>query len=319
MVKYLMVFGALVGALSVAAQKDEDIKADSVVYDKPTEWRVYAADEPVNTFTLTPTEIWYATASSVFSASIKMGTVKKFAQLEALPATDVVAMATDAHGAIWIGGKNGLAQYHAGKFTTFTSKNGLPDNAVNALYAQGGSVWVGTDKGLAQYTEGSWKVYTTQNGLSNDKVQALDGDSDGAVWVGTAKGVSVFNGSSWTLYTMKNGMSWNSVKALAVNKRKGTVWAAVGDKDVNSFTKGTWSTYLEIQEGITSIMIDTQNRVWFGSSEGLFKYNGDEWVMDAKQLGIPAAKVQWMQRDAEGNLYFAMESGIVRLVNPYPF
>ena len=118
---------------------------------------------------------------------------------------------------------------------------------------------------------------------------------------------------------MKKGLSWNDVKALAQDSRKNVIWAAVGEKDVNCFENGKWNTYMEIQPGITSIMVDTQSRIWFGSETGLLKFNGDEWISDPKQLGIPAAQVFSLHRDNGGNLWFAMESGVVRLANPYPF
>ena len=55
------------------------------------------------------------------------------------------------------------------------------------------------------------------------------------------------------------------------------------------------------------------------SETGLLKFNGDEWITDSKQLGIPAAQVQQLYRDEGGNLWFATETGVVKLNNPYPY
>jgi len=320
MFKYLCTGLILAGCFSIVAQdiKDEDVKAQEFTYEKPTEWSVYASNEPVSTFTIAGDELWYATPASVFVASIKKRTVQKHPTLGTIPGSDVTCMTVDGN-TVWIGGKNGVAMHSGGKFTAFTAENGLPDNSVNALFAVGGKVWVGTDKGLACYSGGSWKVYTTKEGLSHDKVNALVADGSGNIWVGTQKGISVYNGSGWTIWDMKKGLSWNNVKALAYDPRKKVIWAAVGEKDVNNFKNGEWNTFMDIREGITSIMVDSQSRVWIGSSSGLMKYNGDEWIDDPKQLYIPAAQVQWMQRDSAGNLFYACENGVVRLSNPYPF
>jgi ligand-binding sensor domain-containing protein len=51
----------------------------------------------------------------------------------------------------------------------------------------------------------------------------------------------------------------------------------------------------------------------------LLKFNGEEWITDQKKIGVPAAQVFQMIRDNGGNLWFAMETGVVRLSNPYPF
>lgn len=321
MLKYLVTISFLCCVGSSFAQddlKEEDIKAQETIYDKPTEWSVYAADEPVVTFTMTGDELWYATASSIFQASLKKRTVQKHPSLGTLPASDATCMTVDGK-TVWIGGKNGAAMRTASGFTAFTAESGLPDNNVNALFALNGKVYAGTDKGLAQYSGGSWKTFTTKNGLPHEKVKALTADENGKLWVGTAKGIGVFDGSAWTIYDMKKGLSWNDVKALAWDPRKKAIWAAVGEKDVNTFSKGEWNTFMDIMEGIRAIMIDSQSRTWIGSATGLMKYNGDEWINDPKQLFIPASQIQWMQRDASGNLFYACENGVVRLSNPYPY
>ncbi len=321
MLKHLVLMAILAGSLAALAddeEEDKKIKAQEIIYEQPTEWTVYPADQPVSTFIINGDDLWYATPASVYSASIKKRFVSTYAKLGTIPGTDVTSMTTDGK-TVWIGGKNGVAMRGAKDFTAFTKANGLPDDNVNALAAGGGKVWVGTDNGLAQYSGGSWKTFTTQNGLSHNKVQALLVDDNNKVWVGTAKGISVFDGSAWKVYDMKKGLSWNNVKALAYDPRKDIIWAAVGDKDINSFAKGAWNVFMEIVDGATSLMVDSQSRLWVGSATGLVKYNGDEWINDPKKLNIPAAQVQCMQRDGAGNLFFACENGIIRLVNPYPY
>ena len=319
MLKRFFLLSACV-AMSVSAQSDDDVKADSIVYEKPTEWRIFSAGAPVSAFTLQNDLLWYATQECVYSSSMKKADVQKFPSLGTIPGSDVTCMATDNSGKVWIGGKNGVAVRSGTQFTAYTSESGLPDNTVNDLIvAPDGKVWVGTEQGAAVFQNGSWKVYTTAEGLVSNKVQALGVDKKGAVWLGTNKGISVYDGAKWTVHDMKKGLSWNDVKAIGLDQRKGTIWAAVGEKDVNSYEGGKWNTYMEIQPGILSIMVDTQSRVWFGSETGLLKFNGDEWITDPKQLGIPAAQVFKMHRDPKGNLWFAMESGVVRLSNPYPY
>jgi ligand-binding sensor domain-containing protein len=322
MLKHLVLIGIAAVSCAVYAQDDDidekDVKAEEIIYEKPTEWSVYPSDEPVIGFAIRGDELWYATASTVNVASIKKRLVQTFSKLGTIPASDVTSIASDGKN-VWIGGKNGAAIRSGKSFEAFTKKNGLPDNSVNAVVVAAGKAWIGTDNGLACYSGGSWKTFTTQNGLPHNKVTALMVDNNNRLWVGTMKGIGVYDGSSWKVHDMKKGMSWNQVKALAFDPRKKTVWAAVGEQDVNSFIGNEWNTFMDIAEDITSIMVDTQSRVWIGSSSGLIKYNGDEWINDPKKLGIPAAQVNWMYRDGSGNLYYACENGIVRLLNPYPF
>lgn len=307
-------------AVTAFAQKDEDVKADSVVYEKPKEWRIYSAGAPVVAFTLTKDLIWYATSDVVMSSSLKKVAVQKYPALGKIPGSGITCMITCAKGNAWMGGKNGIAVRIGTQFTNYTTENGLPDNSITALATGGdGRVWAGTENGAAVFQNGTWTAFTTKEGLVSNKVQCLTIDNKGAVWIGTDKGISVYDGAKWTTQNMKKGMSWNDVKALAFDTKKGVIWAAVGEKDVNCLDKGSWSTYMEIQPGITSIMIDSQSRIWFGSTSGLLKFNGDEWITDPKAVGIPAAQVSCMVRDEGGNLWFAMESGVLRFSNPYPY
>lgn len=319
MFRRVMLLG-IFGAALAFAQSDDDVKADSIVYEKPTEWRVFSSGAPVTTFTLQRDVLWFATQESVFSTSMKKADEKKFPTLGKIAGSDVTCMVTDAAGKVWIGGKNGVAVREGSQFINYTTENGLPSNAVSSMaVTPDGKVWIGTDNGLVSIQGGSVTKYTTKEGLESNKVQALMAGKKGEIWAGTNKGISVYDGSKWVLHDMKKGLSWNDVKALALDSRKGVVWAAVGEKDVNSYENGTWNTFMEIQPGIVSIMVDTQSRIWFGSETGLLKFNGDEWITDPKQLGIPAAQVFKAHRDEGGNLWFAMESGVVRLANPYPF
>lgn len=315
--QFLMCALCLAGVVS-AQDEDENVKAKETVYEKPPEWKMYSAGAPVVAFAVAKDALWYATQASVFSSGLNKVGQQKFPQLGKIPGSDVTCMAIDQSGKVWIGSKNGVAVKSGAQFTSYTTEEGLPDNAVNDIaVTPEGKVYVGTENGAAVLENGAWKKV---EGLVSEKVQAMVVDKKGGVWFGTNKGISVYNNGSMTVYDMKKGkLSWNNVKALAVDARKGTIWAAVGEKDVNSFEDGAWKNYLEIQDGITSIMVDSQSRIWFGTETGLIKFNGDEWNTDPKQLGIPAAQIQKLYKDASGNLWFAMESGVIKLNNPYPF
>lgn len=307
-------------AFFATAQEEDEVKADSIVYEKPTEWQIFAADAPVTAFTVQGNLLWYATEQTVFSSSLKSKDVRNYSTLGSIPGSGVTCMSTDASGNVWIGGQNGVAVRKGNKFTSYTTENGIPDNSVNALLATSdGKVWIGTNNGAAVFQNGEWKVYNTEKGLAHNKVNALMADKKGSIWFGTEKGISVFDGTTWKVHDMKSGLSWNSVKALAKDPRKGTIWAAVGEKDVNCLSNGKWNTYMDIMPDIRDIMVDTQSRIWFGSPNGYIKFNGDSWVSDPKKNGVPAAQVRKMNRDKNGNLWFAIETGVLRLSNPYPF
>jgi ligand-binding sensor domain-containing protein len=314
----------MMAAVSVAAAGGKkDRAADSMVYDTPTEWRLFSIDWPVRAFVLQGTVLWCGTErfiASVNTRSVKKAESQRMKELGAMSAENISAIAVDRQGRVWFGGPNGAAMKSGTQVTVFTKENGLSADSVSVIAAaRDGSVWVGTGSGADQYIDGKWKHFTEKEGLVSNAIQCLLTDVKGAVWFGTDKGISVYDGAAWTAHTMKNGMSSNDIKAMAFDRRKEQVWAAVGDKDVNCFDGETWNAYLGIQQGIVAIMADSQSRIWFGSAAGLIKFNGDDWVSDPGQLGVPAAPVYQLYCDEKGNMWFGMETGVVFRTNPYPF
>jgi ligand-binding sensor domain-containing protein len=308
--------------LSVSAGQKGETKVDSIVYDQGMQWKTFSSDKPVKTFTVQKDCIWFATESGLHYINMVKGNDKKdFAEIGSIPSTSVTAIATDASGNIWIGTEAGIALKTRDGFKIFTKETGLSDPNVNSVYAApNGKIWFGTNSGACCYSAGTWTKYTASDGLCSDKVHSITIDKNNTVWFGTDKGISAFDGSKWVTHNMNNGLSWNDTKVIACDPKTNIIWAAVGDKDVNSFDGQTWKQYVEVVDGaIKCIMTDTHSRIWLGTVSGLVKFNGDEWVSDQDKIGIPANQTSQMYRDDHGNLWFGMEKGIMRVANPYPY
>jgi ligand-binding sensor domain-containing protein len=311
-------------ALPLFAGQKRETKIDSMVYETGAEWRIYSTEAAVRSFSVQNTLLWFVTEKG--AGWMNLASAKKtdqptfFADIGGIAGADATCCAIDASNVAWIGTKSGLAMRTKDSFKIFTKENGLPDNTVNKiLFIRGQGLWVATENGAALYQSGTWKVFTSNDGLAGDKVHDIVAGENGAVWFGTNKGISCFQSGIWTTYNMKNGLSWNDTKALAYDARKGALWAAVGDKDVNRFDGKEWKVFMDVADGATALMSDSQSRIWLAYSGGLMKFNGEEWVSDPQKIGITAAQVSQMFRDDKGNLWFGMEKGVLRLNNPYPY
>jgi ligand-binding sensor domain-containing protein len=313
----------LLVAASVPAAGKKKAGADCVVYDSPVEWRQFSIDWPVRAFALEGKTLWCATerfVASINTRNVKAAEVLKLREIGGMSAANIASIAVDRQGRVWFGGPEGAAMKSGKEVLVFTSENGLSNSRVSVIAAaEDGSVWVGTDSGANRYKDGAWKQFTVNDGLLSNTIKCLLTDVKGAVWFGTDRGISVYDGTEWQEHSMKNGLSWNETKAMAFDRRKETVWAAVGDKDVNCFNGKKWNVYMDIQRGIAAIMADSQSRIWFGSPAGLVKFNGDEWVSDPKKLGVPVAPAYQLLCDGKGNMWFGLETGVVFRANPYPF
>ena len=76
-------------------------------------------------------------------------------------------MFTDNDGTVWIGTREGgLIRFHDGKFTNFTTNNGLSGaNVICISQDQTGDLWIGTDSGgLNRLHDGKLTAFTTKDG-----------------------------------------------------------------------------------------------------------------------------------------------------------
>ena len=316
MFKRLFISIALFLPVMVGAQTVRD-KMDHG--DNTVSWRVYDTKGAAVTFAIEGTNLWYSIGSAVGLFDLKTNKERLYPKLGAIASAGIKTIAGDKRGGIWFGGGEGATLFKNGKFKTFTEDKGLSNNTVNKIYYASGDVWIGTENGVTRYKNGSLTVYTQKDGLCGNQVRDITSDDRGAIYFATNKGIAVLRGSQWKKYNANSGLSSNDVKAIAYDDRKGELWVAVGEMDVNSFDGKEWNTYMDIQIGIMCIMVDTQSRVWFGSEAGALKYNGFEWLSDPAKIGFPAAVVNDMYRDGKGDLYFALESGVLHMKNPYPY
>ena len=300
---------------------DSGGQADSSSAASVTRYRVYDAGGPVYALAMQADVIWCALESTVVSIPVRGGKKTVCPMLGSMPAQAIKTIVVDKQGRVWFGGPHGAAMKNGSKFSNFTVNNGLSNDQVNVIVAaDDGSAWVGTDSGANALTGETWKQYTVKDGLLSNKIQAMTLDDKGNVWLGTDKGINAFNGRIWSSYTTQNGMSENDdTRALAYDRNKGVLWAAVGEKDVNMFDGQKWNIYMDIQTGILTIMADSQSRIWFGTANGILKFNGDDWLPDPTPFGVPIHQAYQMLNDEKGNLWFATERGIILVLNPYPF
>ena len=308
-------------ALGLLAGQKGETKVDSIVYDQGMQWRIFSSPQPVKAFAIQKDVLWFVTESSLHSMNmVKNSEAQEYKNIGPVPAAEITACACDYSNNVWIGTTNGIAVKTKDGFKVFTKDNGLPDNTINIIVPlKNGKIWVGTNGGACVYQAGAWTAYTVDKGLCGNKVRAIAVDKDNTVWMGTDKGISALSGNQWTTHNMKNGLSWNDTKAIGCDPRTNIVWAAVGDKDIDSYNGKEWKVFMEVAEGIRCIMIDTQSRIWINTASGIAKFNGEEWITEQQKIGIPANQVSQMHRDDQGNLWFGMEKGVLRLANPYPY
>lgn len=104
----------------------------------------------------------------------------------------IISIAVDRQGVVWAGTwGGGLSRYDGRKWTSYTTKEGLPGNHVSMLHVDPkGTLWIGTNNGLAQMQNGKFRRMGREDGLFGDTIFSMAAGADGAIWVGSFGGVA---------------------------------------------------------------------------------------------------------------------------------
>jgi serine phosphatase RsbU (regulator of sigma subunit)/streptogramin lyase len=232
------------------------------------------------------------------------GTFTRFTRNEGLSGAGIRSLLEDSHGNIWIGTTTGgLSMYDGKNFTHFTENEGLSDNQVwSVIEDTHGNIWIGTvNGGVSKYEGEAFTHYTEKEGLLSNDVRCIMEDSRGNIWIGTSNsGVSMFNGKTFMHFTTREGLSTDAIESI-LEDNDCNIWVAtpkglnhlvfrpervpstLNDMSIPSINKDSTkvaSDYPIIytygsQEGLidmsfwtNSVLIDSRNRVWWGTSTG---------------------------------------------------
>ena len=131
----------------------------------------------------------------------------------------------------------------------FTTKDGLPNDHIFAVKADGPRVWIGTEDGLACYDKRTGKIqsWKEEDGLPWQVVAALDvNPRTGELWIGLfGGGLARFSGGRFDHWHQLNSGLVNDV-VYGVAVENDNVWAATtaGASRFNTVT-GEWTIYTE--------------------------------------------------------------------------
>ncbi|HSL55897.1 MAG TPA: carbapenam-3-carboxylate synthase domain-containing protein [Pyrinomonadaceae bacterium] len=204
----------------------------------------------------------------------------KLAAYTNLTSNVVRSLAGDNAGNLWIGTPDGLSRYSKGKFTTYTSADGLANNDVRSIYLdRQGNLWIGTRGGLTRMKNGVFKTFTEVDGLPNDLVTTLYEDTKGNLWIGTFGGLGRLTNEELTTFTTRDGLSSDAVISLHEDS-DGTLWIGTNGGGLNGMKDGKFTTYTTrnglLDDVVYRILEDGRNNLWLSCRKGIFHISKKE-------------------------------------------
>ena len=212
---------------------------------------------------------------------------------ENLPDKRVNCLYRDSQNRIWIGTWGGVTLFDGKTFKTYTKKDGLINNMVNAICEdRKGRMWFGSyvapAGGISVLDNGKFLQFTREDGLPHADITSITATDQG-VWIGTG----LYQSGGAILATVKN----QHLKILATLHKKDGL---AGEK-------------------VRTIFIDSTGNTWFGSEyDGLaiFYKNGKKKILTTKN-GLCNSEVKCIIEDNKGCFWLGTRNGITKIDPDY--
>lgn len=272
--------------------------------------------------------IWFGTLAGGVNY-FKNNQFKKYSTKDGLKSNTIWSINGDKDGFIWFGTTNGPA-----RFNPSTNKIELKypelQNLIIYTFLQdkNRNYYFGTDKGIYKYSvDGRVVQIGVNQGLSNDKVRVLYEDIHGVIWVGTLKGLFSLDGNRAKSFDEANRLPKSPITSI-INDGFGNLIVSTYEFGVIRYNSGKQSNPIAIlnkknglnNDKILFNFIDSRNKLWLGTSEGIDVINWKKFIVEGslstihydKSNGFLGVESNAACEDKDGNIWLATVNGAIR-------
>jgi ligand-binding sensor domain-containing protein/serine phosphatase RsbU (regulator of sigma subunit) len=199
---------------------------------------------------------------------------------------------------IWLGGENALLQIKylpETRTRVFTKSNGLPNDAVTALYYDDrNTLWIGTrESGLFKMNTSTERITSYQypaNSLGKS-INSITG-TDATLYLATKDGIYFFNlqDNSYVHYTTIQGLPHNDIAKVFLDSENKLLFVTKSNGIYDISDKGEINglyTVGNIELDFNSITQDSYGNIWASTyGTGLFRFNHDTVINITAKDGL---------------------------------
>lgn len=205
---------------------------------------------------------------------------QKFTTKQGLIDDRITHLYEDTNGDIWLSTAGGISRYDGKSFQNFTRAQGLPDNEINAIIRdKTGQLWIGTRGHACTYDGKQFKILQSAQGRTFGNVRHFIEDSQGHIWFGGNDGLWCYDGKTFQSLT-------TDFTGYIYEDSKRNIWLSTHNSSYPDWTLSYYekaalntigSPHKIVKKGesmVFGITEDTQQNIWAGNIDGIFRYNG---------------------------------------------
>lgn len=273
--------------------------------------------------------VWVGSVGGLWS--FKDGVFKQFTEADGFSLGSIWTITEDTlTNSLWLGtGDRGLFRYRNGKFTLYTTADGLPHNRVlSVLVDQQGVLWIGTyNGGVCRFrlnnSKGEFSSFAKKDGLTDNQIQTMTFDREGSLWVGTYRGgLNRFKDGKFLTYTSKQGLVDDIVYGI-FQDRDGSYWIATAG-GVSHLVDGKFINYKPdngFPDDLARYIIRTRsNQLYFATYSGLCRYENGAFKTFSTGGGA-GDRLRVVYEDSKGRIWAGGVGGLYRFADDslYPY
>ena len=236
-------------------------------------------------------KVWVGTTKGVFvlqKNNSEYKIIKQYNKIDSVALGAASKIIQDKKNNIWIASfGSGVFKINNDKVENLSKKNGfVSDNILTVFEDSKSNIWFGTsDEGIVKYDGVHFTNYSEKDGLTAKAIWSITEDNSGMLYFGTGEnGLCCYDGKKFKMMSTADGLCSNYIPALMFDKMSNCLWIGT-DKGINKLTfrenfaiaslrlYGEEEGYKGIEVNQNAILPDKDGTVWFGTINGLSRYN----------------------------------------------
>lgn len=231
-----------------------------------------------------------------------------------MPFNNVLDIAKDNKGYLWLATFQGLVRFDGVKFELFNQGNceALNTDGILTVHAdRSGTIWIGTNgHGVIRYKDGAFDTSINTEELAQAFVTTFSDGSDGRLWMGTRNGFGYFKDDIFYPADIDD-IGKGEILALHENI-DGALWIAENRSGLYSWHNNDLKHHPQLNKknrnAARNFVSDDKGKMYIGTEAGVYFYEDDEIVLlDEKSAAY--GFVLELHIDENGTLWIGTEQG----------